>query len=157
MIFTVHLCVLAVRGPAGVRCLRAIAFRLLIVKSRALCLPNGLHLRFRLSLDAPVAVIGPEGAPEVICRVRASTVGAPLWAVAVGTLRAIVDMPSFGVLPGAAEPASRLPGTGLLVMVVPAILTLRDSGFVRFADNGTSCPEEGDPSWHSVRGVFLDG
>jgi hypothetical protein len=65
-------------------------------------------------------------------------VGAPFGAVAVGALGAVVEVPGLGVFSGAAEPASRLPSAGLLV---PAILALRDSWFVRFADNGTRSAE----------------
>jgi hypothetical protein len=56
--------------------------------------------------------------------VRASAVGAPFGAVAVGALGPVVDVSGFGVLPGAAEPASRLPSAELLVVVVPAVLAL---------------------------------
>ena len=87
---------------------------------------------------------------------RASAVSAPIGTVAVGALRALVGVPGLGFL-GAAKPASRFSHTGLLVVVAPAILTLRDSGFVRLSDDRAPCPEEGDPGWNSPCWVLLYG
>jgi len=132
-------------------------FGLLVVESYTLCFPNAVLLGLRLSLDAPAAVVGPEGASEVVCWVRAPTVGTPFGAVTVRALEVAVCVSSLGVFFRTAEPASRLPRTGLLIVIVPATSALRDSGFIGLADDGAPRPKEGDPGCDSVRGFLLHG